>query len=978
MIAALISATTLVMNTMTSPISYELVEDRSNLSLLNPDLKTRTSLKLRLFNGLEVLLISDPAADQSAASISVEAGSWSDPVEYPGMAHFCEHMLFMGTKKYPSVNEFFTLVTDYAGLTNAFTAPNRTVYMFSAQTKGFLSILDRFAHFFIDPLFNPSFLTREMHNVDQEFAKNVENDGWREYMVFKETGNQNHPNRMFSTGNSETLGKIPQSALAEWHKEQYGAEKMHLVIYSPLPLEELKKAVLFTFSEVPKSQKPPVDTSGFLTSSQQEGHIIVIKPIKNRKSLTLSWELPNELGKDSSKSAEVLAYALRRGQTHSLYENLKTEGLIDSMSTRVDELGGSAHKFFQISLELTNQGIEEVETTLLRCFEAIAGLKETGVPAYLFQEKNKMAELNYQYQTRQNPFDFISDLGSTIAEEDLSTFPRDSILAAEYDASKILWVCNLLTPERCVISIMADPELFQMEMDRQEKWLGAEYAIQPIPEKWMQTLANAKPNSQIKLARPNPFVPENLECVQNGPATPLLIAKSDLGVAYYVRSPEFGTPEIVYHLHILSPELTPSAQSAVLGSLYIDHLTDALHPTLAAASAAGLSCNFDIDHSAIHLEISGYSEKAPLLLQEILKQMPENPPSPKQFAIYRDRHEKAYLNGEKELAAKQAKEVLDSIINQDKTTKKEKLRALQSIRYEDFLNFHAKLFETTYMKALFAGNLSLKEAESAFLDVVHVFGRAAFPVEEHSRTEIIHLKETGGPYRIEAQTAVQGNATILLVDQGDFSFPKRSAQEVLSAVLKEAFFNELRTKQKTGYIAQSDATEIEERLFQYFLVQSNSHGPEELLFRFEQFIEEFNHTLREHVSLERFETIKTSLIASLKTRFRNLESKSRLWNLLAFEKDEDFEFIEKRLNGLSDLSYEEFIQHANAFLSRGNKKRLAVLYQGKLHSPFAYTQIDLPQVEEVASYAPRPEKALVRAHMEDSLTSQEPQTRLPD
>lgn len=960
------------MSIATPSISHEVVEDRSNLSILNPDLKERKSLKLRLSNGLEVLLISDPMADQSAASISVEAGSWSDPLEYPGMAHFCEHMLFMGTKKYPSVNEFFTLVTDYAGHTNAFTAPNRTVYMFSAQTTGFLSLLDRFAHFFIDPLFNPSFLTREMHNVDQEFAKNVENDGWREYMVFKETGNQNHPNRLFSTGNSQTLGKIPQSALIDWHQEQYGAEKMHLVIYSPLPIEELKNATLFTFSEVPRSKEPPVDTSGFLTSVEQEGHIIAIKPIKNRKSLTLSWELPNELGKDRSKSAEILAYALRRGQANSLYENLKAEGLIDTMSTRVDELGGSAHKFFQISLELTNQGIEEVEKTVLRCFEAIAGLRESGIPAYLFQEKNKMAELNYQYQTRQNPFDFISSLGDTVAEEDLSTYPRNSILATEYDPNRILWVSNLLTPERCVISLLADPELLQIQPDRQEKWLGAEYAIKPIPEEWMQNWANAKPNPEIKLAGPNPFLPENLGVVQNGPATPLLIAKSDLGTAYYVRSPEFGTPEIVYHIHILSPELNRLAQSAVLSSLYIDHLTDLLHPTLAAASAAGLSCNFDTDHSSIHLEISGYSEKAPLLLQEVLKQMPENPPSPEQFALYRDRHEKAYLNGEKELAAKQAKELIDSIINLDKTTKKEKLAALQSITYEDFLDFHDKLFKNTYAKALFAGNLTLKEAESAFLDVIHVFGRAAFPVEEHFQTEIIHLPEAGGPYKVEEQTKVQGNAAILLVDQGDFSYLKRSAQEVLGAVLKEAFFSELRTKQKTGYIAQSDATEMEERLFQYFLVQSNSHQPEELLFRFEQFIEEFNHTLREHVTLERFETIKTSLIASLKTRFRNLESKSRLWDLLAFERDENFEFIEKRIDALGDLSYEEFIQHANTFLSRSNKRRLAVLYQGKLHSPFAYTQIGLPQIEEVASYAPRPEKALVRAHIEEAVIQPEP------
>ena len=228
--------------------AFEDIEDLSSLPLLNPDLSQRQTAKFRLSNGLEVLLVSDPSADQSAASIAVKAGSWDDPVAYPGMAHFCEHMLFMGTEKYPSENEFSALISNYGGTTNAFTAPNRTVYMFSSEQEGFLPILDRFAHFFIDPLFNPSGISREMHAVDQEFAKNIENDWWREYMIFKETGNPDHPNRMFSTGNSQTLAQIPQSSLKQWHKRNYGANRMHLVLYSSIPLESLKEKVVEIFS----------------------------------------------------------------------------------------------------------------------------------------------------------------------------------------------------------------------------------------------------------------------------------------------------------------------------------------------------------------------------------------------------------------------------------------------------------------------------------------------------------------------------------------------------------------------------------------------------------------------------------------------------------------------------------------------------------------------------------------------------------
>ncbi|HEV7737063.1 MAG TPA: insulinase family protein, partial [Chlamydiales bacterium] len=78
------------------PMPYEEISDLSSLPLLNPDLKERQTAKIRLRNGLEILLISDPGADQSSASVAVDAGSWNDPEKYPGMAHFCEHMLFLG------------------------------------------------------------------------------------------------------------------------------------------------------------------------------------------------------------------------------------------------------------------------------------------------------------------------------------------------------------------------------------------------------------------------------------------------------------------------------------------------------------------------------------------------------------------------------------------------------------------------------------------------------------------------------------------------------------------------------------------------------------------------------------------------------------------------------------------------------------------------------------------------------------------
>lgn len=66
---------------------------------------------LKLSNGLKVLLVSDPVSDKAAAALTVDVGHMSDPNDIPGLAHFCEHMLFLGTEKYPNENAYSTFLS---------------------------------------------------------------------------------------------------------------------------------------------------------------------------------------------------------------------------------------------------------------------------------------------------------------------------------------------------------------------------------------------------------------------------------------------------------------------------------------------------------------------------------------------------------------------------------------------------------------------------------------------------------------------------------------------------------------------------------------------------------------------------------------------------------------------------------------------------------------------------------------------------
>ena len=76
---------------------------------------------LELSNELKVILVSDPATDKAAAALNVMVGSMSDPEHLPGLAHYLEHMLFLGTEKYPEENSYAKYLSENAGSSNAYT-----------------------------------------------------------------------------------------------------------------------------------------------------------------------------------------------------------------------------------------------------------------------------------------------------------------------------------------------------------------------------------------------------------------------------------------------------------------------------------------------------------------------------------------------------------------------------------------------------------------------------------------------------------------------------------------------------------------------------------------------------------------------------------------------------------------------------------------------------------------------------------------
>lgn len=164
---------------------------------------------ITLSNGLRALLISGET-DKAAAALSVGIGHLSDPEDLPGLAHYTEHLLFLGSSRYPDEADYKRYLSANGGSTNAFTSMDETCYHFDCTPAGLAGALSRHSQFFVAPLFDPSCTEREVNAVDSEFKRNLQLDSRRLFQLGKATSAAAHPYRKFGTGSKETLWYQPR------------------------------------------------------------------------------------------------------------------------------------------------------------------------------------------------------------------------------------------------------------------------------------------------------------------------------------------------------------------------------------------------------------------------------------------------------------------------------------------------------------------------------------------------------------------------------------------------------------------------------------------------------------------------------------------------------------------------------------------------------------------------------------------------
>tara|TARA_B110000908_G_scaffold168608_1_gene223867 strand:+ start:814 stop:3402 length:2589 start_codon:yes stop_codon:yes gene_type:complete len=224
--------------------------------MIIPKNETRKFKLGKMSNKIKYVLIHNKNIDKTQICVNVKIGSSMDPLNNMGLAHFLEHMLFMGNKKYPKEDFFDSHLKKYGGYSNAYTDTFATVYFFQCNNQGINIAADCFSEFFKTPLFSKSSVNREINAINSEHSKNLKQDMWRLIHFIRMNSKKDSILNKFYTGNLDSFDNNVRNDMINFYKKYYVSENITLTVQSNLSIEKIEK-LLEPFRNIPlnKSNK---------------------------------------------------------------------------------------------------------------------------------------------------------------------------------------------------------------------------------------------------------------------------------------------------------------------------------------------------------------------------------------------------------------------------------------------------------------------------------------------------------------------------------------------------------------------------------------------------------------------------------------------------------------------------------------------------------------------------------------------------
>ncbi|KAH8732027.1 Metalloenzyme, LuxS/M16 peptidase-like protein [Phaeosphaeriaceae sp. PMI808] len=931
--------------------------------LERPQLDDRSYRVITLQNQLEVLLIHEAGTDKASAALDVNVGSFSDAGDMPGIAHAVEHLLFMGTEKYPEENAYNKFLTTHGGHSNAFTASTSTNYYFElsypssspssskAVTPNASQInlpaskekdnsplwgaLDRFGQFFIAPLFLEDTVDREIKAVDSENKKNLQNDQWRLHQLGKALANPEHPYCHFSTGSWKTLHDDPiargvkiRDEFIKFHSTHYSANRMKLVVLGRESLDTLEEWVEEVFAKVPNKDlgrrqwDMPVYTANELLTQT------FAKPVLESRSLELQFTYRDEEAFYESQPSRYLSHLIGHEGPGSILAHIKAKGWANGLGA-----GGSTlcpgSGLFSISVKLTEEGLKNYKEVAKVVFQYIGMIREKEPQKWIVDEQMQISEVDFRFKQKSPPSRTASSLAGIMQKPyDRKMLLSGPAVIRKFDADRISEAMSYLRPDNFRMTIVS--QNFPGGWDKREKWYGTEHKVEKLSEDFLAEIKTAfeskERSAELHFPHKNEFIPSRLDVekkkVDEPTKEPKLIRNDEKVRIWWKKDDQFWVPKANVHIYLRTPITSITPRVVLMCTLYRELVNDALVEYSYDADISGLVYDFTNHINGLSITVSGYNDKLHVLLEKVLTSARDMEIKQDRFDIIHERVTRSLRNWDYGQPFHQVGTYSRAFKNERSWMNEDLYKELAGVTAQDVQEFYPQILAQGQLEVLAQGNLYKEDA----LKITNLAEKILKPRQLSANQVPIRrnlMWPSGCNFIYEKQLKDPANVNhcieYSLYTGARFDNDNRAKLMLISQMTDEPSFNQLRTIEQLGYVVFSGQS-LQDTWAGYRILIQSEKDCRYLEGRIENFLNTFEKMLEE-MSEEEFDEHKRAVITKRLAKLKNLsEEDMRFWNHI-YSDAYDFRQSDTDVEHLDKLTKKDMVDFYKHFISPSSSKR---------------------------------------------------------
>ena len=268
-------------------------------------------------NGLIVLTEEMQHIRSVSIGIWIKTGSRDEDLQWNGISHFIEHMVFKGTK-HRSAEEIARQVDSIGGNMDAFTAKECVCFNVKVLDDHLPIAMDVLSDLVLNPVFDGADITRERGVILEEIKMDEDSPDYLVHEIFTQNFWKDHPLGKPILGTKETVKKFEQPVVLDFYGQRFAPGNLIICAAGNLKHAQFVDLVAKHFAQMQPKK------NGFHSPQPKIVPRIIMRNKKALEQVQICVGVPSHpIAHQKRYASYILNTLLGGGMSSRLFQNIR-------------------------------------------------------------------------------------------------------------------------------------------------------------------------------------------------------------------------------------------------------------------------------------------------------------------------------------------------------------------------------------------------------------------------------------------------------------------------------------------------------------------------------------------------------------------------------------------------------------------------------------------------------------------------------